>query len=137
MSENNKAFFSKLTSHVDALQMVDNTAKAFFLISGLSLLSALFVSVYALIDVATYAAGAYFLRRYRSRAAAWVLLAYAAVMAFLVVAEFFGAAFVAEKGRASPFLAVVGLWAGTRAVEAVTKLQGSLSAPARNHVVQD
>lgn len=135
--ENRKAFFSKLTSHYDALQMVDDTAKAFFMLGGLAVLSALFSSWYGLVDAVIYAVGAFFLRRYRSRPAAWILLVYAAMMAFVTAARLSGAAFSADTGGASPIFALVGLWAGIRAVEATTKLQGSLSATARHPEIWD
>lgn len=130
--ENNKAFFSKLTSHYDALAMVKDTSTAFIMIGCVAVLTALFTSLYGLVDAAVYLAGAFFLRRYESRAAAWTLLVYAGLMTCMVVGKLSGASFAAEAGGASPIFALVGLWAGTRAVEATTKLKGSLSATARN-----
>jgi len=130
--ENNKAFFSKLTSHYDALAMVKDTSIAFVMIGCLSLLTALFSSLYGLVDAAIYLVGAFFLRRYQSQAGAWTLLAYAGLMACMVAGKLSGATFAANAGGASPIFALVGLWAGVRAVEATTKLKGSLSATSRN-----
>ena len=131
MSEqNNKAFFSRLTSHYDALTMVKDTASAFLMVGCLSVLTALFTSLYGLVDAVIYISGAFILRRFNSQAAAWTLLVYAVLTALMVVARLTGATFAAGAGGASLIFALVSLWAGIRAVEATIKLKGSLSAMA-------
>ena len=127
-SDDRRAFFSRLESHYDALFMVRDTANAFFVVAALQALTAAAARSPDMVpDVVMNAVGAFALRRWRSRAAAVVLLAMAMLTLGLLL---FG---LVNQGRIPPVALIVALltgWAGVRATEATFKLRGSLSADA-------
>jgi hypothetical protein len=129
MSEDsNRAFFSKLASHYDALAMIEDTAKAFLIIGCLTAVTAVFTNLYGLIEAGVYLIGAVCIRRYWSRAAAAILLALSSLVTCLIFATLVGFRIDLGGGAASIIFALVGVWAGARALEATIKLRGSLAA---------
>lgn len=133
-----KSFFAPIRSHFDALEMVADTTKAFFAIAALQFLSALLTSnPVGFIDAAINCVCAAVVRRNHSRAAAAVLLATSVLTllsAMAAATRLFNGMAVGSIGI---FLALLGLWAGWRALEATVKLKGQLSANRVAHVDDD
>lgn len=111
--------------------MIEDTSKAFFLIGGLQIVSALALGAqFGAIHGAADIAGAFVIRRKHSRAAAVALLvlAVSTLMGFLL--SYVGVHVVSVGGSVSITLSLLALWAGARATEATYKLRGSLAANA-------
>lgn len=122
-----KGWFSKIESREDALKVVKDTSMGFFAVAGLQAALSFLVGFSVLFDAFIYVVGAFFLRRYNSRAAAVVLLVLALAGAGVTFANKAGANL---GGGNNIFLAFIVLWAGTRAVEATFKLRGRFSSEA-------
>lgn len=115
------SWFSKIENREDALKVIKDTSTAFIAIAILQAILSYFIGRSILIDGIINAGGAYFLRRFNSRAAAVVLLIVAAVSVGITIANLLGA----ELGTGTNILmAIIVFWAGVRAVEATFKLRG-------------
>jgi hypothetical protein len=126
---NNRSFLARLTSHYDALAMVEDTSKAFFLIAALQVISVLVSGVWlGLVDAAIKTGGGLLVRKNHSRVAAVMLLVLAVITLVAVALQLEGVTVPVHTGGGSLLFALICLWAGARAAEATFKLCGSLSA---------
>jgi hypothetical protein len=125
----NRSFFSKISTHYDALAMVNDTSKAFFLIGGLQILSSVLLGTYiGIFHAAANLVGAFAIRSRHSRVAAVVLLALSAATCVGFLLSYVGVTVVSGGSSVSIIFTLLGLWAGARATEATYKLHGSLAA---------
>ena len=122
--EKKKGLFTKIESREDALKMVKDTSTGFFVVAAIMAAISFVLGFSLLVDVVLYTLGAFFLRRYNSRAAAVLLLILAGASAGVTFANMAGANL---GGGNNIFLAVIILWAAIRAVEATYKLRGRFS----------
>jgi hypothetical protein len=118
-------WLSTIESRDDALKVVRESSSGFFLVAAIQAALSFVVGFSILFDAAVYAIGGFFLRRFKSRVAAVVLLLLAALAAFATLANRFG-----EKvgGGSNIILAAIVLWTAIRAVEATFKLRGRFAA---------
>jgi uncharacterized membrane protein HdeD (DUF308 family) len=115
------SWFSKIENREDALKVIKDTSTAFIAIAILQAILSYFVGSSILIDGIINAGGAFFLRRFNSRAAAVVLLVVASISIGVTIANLLGA----KLGTGTNILmAIIVFWAGVRAVEATFKLRG-------------
>jgi hypothetical protein len=123
-----RKWFSKIETRDDALKVIKEVSLTFLGLAGLQLALMVFVlRQYAVVyDVAVIVLGVFFLWRFKSRAAAVLLLLLAGAELGVTVANRAGAA---VGGGNNIFLGLVMLWAGIRAVQASFKLR-SLAAAA-------
>ncbi len=119
-----KGLFSKIETREDALKIVKDTSTAFFVVAGLQTAASFILGFSILFDAAIYAAGGFFLRRFRSRGAAVVLLLLALVGFGVTLGNRFGANL---GGGNNIVLSVIVLWAAVRAVDATFKLHARFS----------
>lgn len=127
----NRAFFSKITTHYEALAMVEDASKAFFAIGGLQIFSALVLGAYfGVFHAVANLVGAVAIRRKHSRAAAVVLLVLAVTSLLGFFLSYVGVRVVSGGGSVRIIFSLLALWAGARATEATYKLHGSLAANA-------
>jgi hypothetical protein len=119
------SWFSKIESREDALKVVKDTSSAFIVISVIQAILSYFVGSSILVDAIINCGGAFFLRRFNSRAAAVVLLIVALITLGVTIANMLGA----KLGAGGNILvAIIVLWAGVRAVEATFKLHNRFKA---------
>jgi len=132
-TQKKKSFMAaKIVLREDALAMVKEASTAFFFIAGLEAVLSFLVGFSILFDAAVFAIGAFFLRRFNSRAAAVVLLLLAIAATASTVGNRLGGNY---GGGGNVFLACIVLWVAARAVEATFKLHGRLSADAADDTV--
>jgi hypothetical protein len=125
---NTRSFFSPLTSHFEALQMVRDTSGAFFMIAGLQLLGVMFTGEFlGLVEVGINTVGALCIRRANSRAAAVILLLTASLGLVAILVQLAGGMPALKPTGLNLLFALLGVWAGARATEATFKLRGALS----------
>ena len=123
--EKKKRWLTKIENREDALKMVKDTTTGFFVVAGIIAAISFVLGFSLLIDAALYTVGAFFIRKYNSRAAAVMLLILASVSAGITLANMTGANL---GGGNNLFLAIIIFWAAIRAVEATYKLHGRFSA---------
>lgn len=113
------SWFSKVESREDALKVIKDTSSAFIAIAVLQAIISYFTGSSILIDAIINAGGAFFLRRFNSRAASVILLVVAVISFCITCANLLGA----KLGTGTNILlALIVLWAGIRAVDATFKL---------------
>lgn len=124
----NRAFFSKIGTHYEALEMVGDTSKAFFVIGSIQIITSLVAGAhFGMVHALANLAGAVAVRYKHSRAAAVFLLvlAIATLAGFLL--SYVGLHVITGGGSVAVIFALLALWAGSRATEATHKLRGSLA----------
>ncbi len=115
------SLFGKIESGQDALKTVRGASSAFFIAAGIQALMGLLLFPAALADAVLLAALAGVLMKWRSRAAAVLLLLVSGGQAAMTVLNRIG---VTSQGGKNVFLAVIMFVAAVRAVEATFKLHG-------------
>ncbi|MFC5476365.1 hypothetical protein [Paraherbaspirillum soli] len=117
----NKAFFSKVETHFQALDLIRVTTKALYIIAALQLVTALLTGGTGLVDCVVNAVCAYCIRRFHSRIAAAVALLLAVATPIVALSRQGGASSIAIV------FSLLAIWAGGRALEVTLKLHGRLA----------
>ncbi len=114
-------WFSMIRNRDDAVNVAKDSATALFLVAGIQAGIGFLLAQSMLIDAAIFALCAFFIRRFFSRTAAVValLMSLVAIVTTLMVG-------VAESvgGWSNVVVALVGIWAAFRSIEATFKLHG-------------
>jgi len=119
------AVMAKIENRADALAIVRETSILFLCLAGLQAFMAIFLGVSLIVDALIYVVLAGCLWRFNSRAAASLLVLFAALVAAVTVAHLLGAKM---PGGTNVFLAGIALWSAIRAVEATYKLRGQFAS---------
>ncbi|APG04001.1 hypothetical protein BJI69_08900 [Luteibacter rhizovicinus DSM 16549] len=119
------AVMAKIESRADALAIVRETSILFLCLAGLQAFLAMFIGRALIVDAVIYVVLAGLLWRFNSRAAASILVLFAALVAAVTVAHLMG---VKMPGGTNVFLAGIALWSAIRAVEATYKLRGQFAS---------
>src|SRR5262245_19575462 len=117
-AESRKRWFGPMVTMADALWMIDETGRAFLVLSAIQAVLAFFVGLLMLIDAAAFCVLAYFLMRFKSRVAACMLLGLGLLEGTQTLVNRFGGQ---KAGGTHVILAVIVAWVGVRAVQATFK----------------
>ena len=112
---------SRIEQKEDAVKVVKAASLAFFIVAGLLVMLSFIYGPALLIDAGAYFVLGIFLRQFKSRVIAILVLLLAIVTTVVGVGKLFGAGI--DSGIYI-IVAVIVLWAAIRAVEATFKLRG-------------